>query len=425
MYKILMLLQSNDKTVAAELQNTLTKEKIIIPKQLFLNYKGKLSNAIVDVNGVVRGKTSDLPKSDYKQTDTFIGKPLDKITNISKYLLMYEEKSVLSYDKNTDILKVYNESLLPFKIRNKDPLKGVIFWDWLKDRVDNLSRTYMNMVYIARKVGRDKEKIIIDSSAISITDNYWVKTSDISPTWLELKALRDHNQSLNKVALTGKLVSGADKGVTSLFTLKGHFSKCVAGGYIYKLQADSILEYPAYILGKRLGIKIAECGLEEDLVRIKVFTSYARSLVHASELKEYYNTDLLYNGLLKEGRADILYDMQRMYIFNYIIGNPDLHEDNYGCIYDSKTFEILELAPCYDHNLAFQEGFNGLSRETVSSSLQIPIVDLAERFIINIDHKDILDSLKHLDLSKVLKYLSKIQLAELKERIDNIIRLCS
>ena len=422
MYKVLMLLQAKGKTVAAELQNNVTKEKRVIPKQLFLNLKGQLSNAIVDINGIIRGKNGSLSKSDYKPTDTTIGKTLDNMTKVSKYLLMYEGKKVLSYDKTIDKLIVYNKSLLPFKIRNKEYLKGVMFWDWLKDRVDNLSRTYMNMVYVARKVGRDKDKIIIDSSAISITDNYWVKTSDSSPTWVELKVLRDHNQSLTKVALTGNLVTGADKGVTSLFTLKGHFPKGVAGGNIYKLQKDAILEYPAYLIGKQLGIKIAECGLEEDLVRIKVFTSYSKSLVHASELKEYYNTDLLYNGLSQEGRADILYEMQRMYIFNYLIGNPDLHEDNYGCIYDSKTFEILELAPCYDHNIAFQEGFTEVSREIVSNSSQIELDYLAERFIQNPDHYAIVEILKNIDLSNVSKYLSKVQLIEFKERISRVIR---
>lgn len=50
------------------------------------------------------------------------------------------------------------------------------------------------------------------------------------------------------------------------------------------------------------------------------------------------------------------------------IANPDLHDDNYGLLYDSKTFEFKAVVPCYDHNVAFQEGFLGLTRTTMGNS---------------------------------------------------------
>ena len=52
-----------------------------------------------------------------------------------------------------------------------------------------------------------------------------------------------------------------------------------------------------------------------------------------------------------------------MDIFNYIIANSDLHDDNYGLLYDSEKFEFKSVSPCYDHNVAFQEGFLGLSSD--------------------------------------------------------------
>lgn len=42
-----------------------------------------------------------------------------------------------------------------------------------------------------------------------------------------------------------------------------------------------------------------------------------------------------------------------MDIFNYIIANSDLHDDNYGLLYDSEKFEFKSVSPCYDHNVAF------------------------------------------------------------------------
>jgi len=62
----------------------------------------------------------------------------------------------------------------------------------------------MNMVYIARKVGRDRDKMIKDSSGISFTDNFCLKTSDTNHTWNELNTLRDKSRELSLYALTGK-----------------------------------------------------------------------------------------------------------------------------------------------------------------------------------------------------------------------------
>lgn len=34
-----------------------------------------------------------------------------------------------------------------------------------------------------------------------------------------------------------------------------------------------------------------------------------------------------------------------MDIFNYIIANSDLHDDNYGLLYDSEKFEFKSVSP--------------------------------------------------------------------------------
>ncbi len=336
---------------------------------------------------------------------------------------MHEDTPVLEFNRETDEVNVYNADLLPFGLRNKPQISAVAVFEWITNRVDNLSRTYMNMVYIARKVGRDRDKIIKDSSGVSFTDNYWIKTRDSIADWNELKKLRDDNIALNNVALTGEIADDEKllSGFTSLFTTKGYFPKAVYGGYIYKLKKDSILEYPAYLIGKQLGIDVAECELEGEYVKIKIFTDYNTSLVHASELKTYFDTDdEIYNVFIKDEKyKDIVAELQRMYIFNYIIANPDLHDDNYGLLYDSKTFEFKAVSPCYDHNVAFQEGFMGLSRTTMGNSASLPLDDLCERFIKQ--HKDIADKLKTIDLSEVKTYLTDRQFDELQDRIDKAI----
>lgn len=342
---------------------------------------------------------------------------------VKRYTIMHEDAPVLEFNRETDEIIIYNKNLLPFGLRGKAKLSAVSVFEWLSDRVNNLSRTYMNAVYIARKVGRDRDKIIKDSSGISFTDNFWIKTRDTIADWNELKKLRDDNIALNNTALTGEIKESEDllKGFTSLFTTKGYFPKAVFGGYIYKRKEDAVLEYPAYLIGKQLGVDVAEAALKDDYVKIKIFTDYNTSLVHASELKTYFDTtDEIYNVLAKDSKnANIIRGLQRIFVFNYIIANPDLHDDNYGLLYDSKTFEFKAVAPCYDHNVAFQEGFLGLTRTTMGNSASLPLDGLCKRFIK--EHTDIAENLKTIDLSEVKACLSERQYNELAERIDNTI----
>ena len=420
-YNVLNLIKYHNKTLEVEIQNINTKKKERISKKKFLLLKDKLDNAIVTIDGVIRGKNCSLPIIELKEEELLLFQ--ETVNKVNNYIIMFEDIKVLELNRKTDNVTIYNKKYLPFGLKNKNPLLATHVLDWLTNRISNINRTYMNMIYIARKVGRDKEKVIKDSSGVSFTDNYWIKNNDINVTWSELKKLRDINTALSMVALTGKLSKNNSKlndGVTSLFTTKGYFPKAIIWGYIYKLKKDALLEYPAYLIAKQLNINIAECKIEGNYIKIKIFTDYNHSLVHASELKDYYNTnDEIYNSLMKDGRKDVARQMQRMYIFNYIIGNPDLHDDNYGFIYNSKTLKIENLAPCFDHNVAFQEGFDGLSRTTMGNSSSAPLDDWSELFITN--HPDIVESLKNINLTEVKKYLTKRQFKELNDRILKVI----
>jgi len=341
---------------------------------------------------------------------------------ISQYTIMYEDNVVLTFDRKTEEVVIHNNSLLPFWLRGKDKARPTAVLEWLIYRVDNSMRTYMNMVYVAREVGRDRDKVIADSSGVSFTDNFWIQTTDTTWTWSELVRLRDENRELSLVALTGKVDTSKDllSGFTSLFTTKGYFPKAIIGGHLYKLKNDALLEYPAYLIGNHLGVSVAECSIEDNYVRIKLFTSENVSLVHASELKHYFDTqDEIYNAMIEIGRHDIKEQLQRMYIFNYIIGNPDLHDENTGLLYDARTFDFASASPCYDHNIAFQEGFGGLSRATKKHSSSLPLDDWAKMFAKN--HPDIVSKLNSLPYEDIGVYLSARQLDELNERVQRVV----
>lgn len=418
MYTVICLLQNKGKTIGMELSTPDGVEQV--PKQKFLAYKGKLENAIVKSTGVIQAKTGHLQVREMETLPS-----IDLINKkVSKYTIMHESTAVLTFDRNADKVDIHDSRYLPFGLRRNISPKPAEVLEWLIFRIDNLQRTYMNMVYLARQVGRDRDKVLSDSAGVSCTDNFWIKTSDVTTTWEELSGRRDENRALNTVALTGNMNSSTPqellRGFTSLFTTKGHFTKAILGGSIYKLKEDALLEVPAYLIGAHIGVPVAECELENGFVKIKLFTSADVSLVHAAELKTYFNTrDEIYNQMLQLGRTDIINQLQRMYIFNYIIGNPDLHDENTGLLYEAKTFEFLAVSPCYDHNIAFQEGFGGLSRATKGNSSSLPLDDWTRLFIKN--HIDIVEKLKLLPYTKLRQYLSKRQFAELKDRVQRVI----
>lgn len=422
-YKVVSLLTLNKKTIGAEILDIQTGAIFRIKKPNFIIYKGRLDNAIVTVDSIIRGKNYPLPKKEVSTEELYIhNNNVVESKSIKNYTIMHGNVRVISINFKTGEYIVYNSDNLPFGLRN-NKLRALEIASWISDRIDNINRTYMNIVYIARKVGRDKTKVLRDSCGMSFTDNFWIKTNDINITWEELRKLRDINIALSNIALTGKIDTDKDllSGYTSLFTTKGYFPKAIIGGYIYKRKDDAYLEYPAYLIGKQLGISIAECSIEGQYVKIRIFTDSNTSLVHASELKKYFNTDgEIYNEFIKdESKTNIIEQMHRLFIFNYIIGNPDLHDDNYGVLYDSNTFEFKSLAPCYDHNVAFQEGFTGLVRSKVNSFPASPIDEWTKQFIGY--HPDIVLKLRKIDLSQVKRYLTDRQYNELISRIANVI----
>ena len=115
---------------------------------------------------------------------------------VKRYTIMFENIPILEFNIETDEVTVYEKAHLPFGLRGKEKISSAYVLDWLNNRINNLNRPYMNMVYIARKVGRDRDKVIKDSSGISFTDNFWIRTHDSIADWDELKKLRDDLNSV-------------------------------------------------------------------------------------------------------------------------------------------------------------------------------------------------------------------------------------
>jgi hypothetical protein len=375
---------------------------------------------------------------------------------------MHADDEVAVARRDLGSVEVKIPEKLPFGLR-VDLLDFVYFMDWLRKRVDNLQRSYMNKVYMARKIGRDLENILRDSCALSITDQFWVRRSDIDMTWGKIQQIRDQNPVLADVALSGETANldweAVKQGATSLFGTKGSFPKAILGNHMLKLGGTQEREWVATVIGKALGLPVQEVeikkpsvsdsrhddgtwaqpkyllpiladspiygepenprmpnvSIDDTLVEITLFTSEDASLVHASEL--FVNSD--FGAAHREGQHHrFFYDwlpcdkfkreFERVLILNWLISNHDMHGENFGCLYCPKTFDILGVAPSFDHNSADFDG-------------TIPELDVPDIVRSGIQyHSDVISKIESGELDKVLQSVQSWLTPEQKEGVITV-----
>jgi hypothetical protein len=397
-----------------------SKRPLDIPLLELQRYAGKLENADVIDNTIKAKPGFILPTL-----------PLSRKTEweVTTYTLMHGDEAVCVINRGANVIEVLLPDKLPFSLRGLS-FDVLDFMRWLDYRLDNLSRTYMNKVYIVRKVGRDRERILRDSCAISLIDNFWVKRSDVNTSWAELCATRDKNVALANTALTGQITEKQYKSAitdtTSLFTVKGAFNKGILDGFILKQGNNAEYEYVAAQLGAAAGINTAAAVMQSDgIVGCRIFTTHNRTMVHARDLLHFTDyvpeTDdqhrAIHSYFIGMGRTDIARSLERVYLFHYLTINLDFHEENFGILYDSDNFDFLDAAPGYDFNSAFAE----ISDPTVYYAW---IVEQLPQFVKN--HPDIISKLNNGDFRKALEsqsYLSETQRDCVMNRVEYLNRL--
>ncbi|GHU75554.1 hypothetical protein FACS1894188_06680 [Clostridia bacterium] len=357
------------------------------------------------------------------QTERHTGNP------VSTHVLMHADEIIAVAHRESNSVDVKLPEKLPFGLRTAS-LDYVDFMRWLDRRTDNLQRTYMNKVYIARKVGRELNNILRDSCALSVTDQFWINRSDMPDmTWSKLQEKRDQNETLVNVALTGNTAyldwEAALQGTTSLFALKGQFPKAIRGNVLLKRGGTQEREWVASVIGEALNLPVQKAvilspaepsGKDDALVSIELFTNENNSLVHASELfsnapdysescavgqQHRYFYDQLPNDALK-------YEFERVLILNWLISNHDMHGENFGCLYDPNTFEIKNITPSFDHNSA---DFDGTTPDFDVPGIVIP--SLAR-------HNDVIEKIKSGELETAVNSIGDWLTDEQKNGIKTV-----
>lgn len=159
---------------------------------------------------------------------------------------------------------------------------------------------------------------------------------------------------------------------------------------------------------------VDQIEIDDTLVEISLFTSENVSLVHASELfgagfaeahrdgqHHRYFYDRLTNDAFKR-------EFERVIILNWLISNHDMHGENFGCLYDPKTFEITGIAPSFDHNSA---DFDGTIPELDVPGIVTPAIK---------HHVDVISKIKDGRLDAALEEIKEWLTAEQKDAVKTI-----
>ena len=312
----------------------------------------------------------------------------------TRLVLMCANDKVLSINMSTGDLDIFNETLIPFSMKNRfkfyekkssyseKDLKYIKHYsklncetviNWLANRTLLLSRVNAKKLYQAYRLEQlndetSRAKLSIACRALSVLDNYWVKLSNDKTTkWDDINIRHNSlNQAVAQIALHGTSLSLQGSLVSPEFTTNGAYAKAWhrdedGSLWLYKLNdMQSTAKVEVMVSNILDCMNVTHCHYEarEDMGKYvcacPLMTSDDIAIADGLTFIGYCNRlGLSPDEELVKLDADGFY---KMLIVDYLIANPDRHGQNWGIYYNPHTTEIISLHPLFDHNNAFDIG---------------------------------------------------------------------
>lgn len=246
--------------------------------------------------------------------------------------------------------------------------KGVII-SWLANRVLSLSRANAKWIYNALKFEQinseyEKAKIALFCKAVSVLDNYWVKSAVSNLTWEDVNIRRiSLNEIIAQIALHGKSVTIQGSMNTPELTTHGAYAKAWRrhedGLWLYKKghngNTESKIEVMVSNLLDKTNAKHCHYEAGEDdghyVCMCPAMSNDNLSILSGIDFNTYCNRNNL-NPMQEILKIDAN-GFYTMWVVDYLIANRDRHGGNWGLYYDPNTIEFISTHPLYDHNNAF------------------------------------------------------------------------
>lgn len=255
------------------------------------------------------------------------------------------------------------------------------FWcdeidSWVSNRSSAKHRAHVNKI-LEMCGGKTKRGFIALTHCLSLTDTLWVKSEKENVTWKQVNLYENNfDEVVSKLSFDGNGLFGIQMSTTSPeLTTDGAYDKCWLnekdGIHLIKTGSEGARNTGLEPYGEVLASQIFEklCNSVKYTLRkfdgrivsdCKLFTSQDFGY---RPVALFYKDKLTLPKLLeiyKEFNSEDAF--RRMIVADCITLNCDRHFGNFGFLVNNKTFERIELNPCFDFNMAFvpfaEEGFD-------------------------------------------------------------------
>lgn len=308
---------------------------------------------------------------------------------IITYKIMHMEKTIAQISSNGKAA-IYEETFMPYDLFLEENDENDIdillnnldvFYHWCASRVLSLDRKYakdiLNSIGVSQAVtDRDRAKISLSYHCVSLTDVFWVKTSDEMVSFAQLN-LYDNtlNEAIVELSLKGHQMTVTNQELAPDLSTKGLFPKAwIRGADCFKLLKDGSREI---VQKELLASKICQCFAipqvvykerlydNEPVTESDIITSKQYSIVSKMAFDIYacnHNLDTLE---ICQSLDPVTY--YGMNILDYLTGNTDRHPENWGFLVDNLTNKYISLYPVMDFNQCFlsYDTLDGANCQTV------------------------------------------------------------
>lgn len=306
-----------------------------------------------------------------------------------KYVLMNKNKMVMLIDYNDKdfviekIYEVYNMDCAPLSVINamNDKSKSLLseLNSWYKSR--GIPSWRKDLENLLEKLNvSSPEELLNKSFSLSLSDQYWLKDSEISIKWEDINFFTNDflyeayleaslDSSSNEIS-TDKNVLRSPNNTTDGMLQKGWIIEngkrvLVKGTYTFNRE-EPFNEWLASQVCKRLGFSY--CNYTIDFINNEKLVSKCENFVSSDE--EIISAYDIYKSVKKPNNIndyehyinileqhnvpDARKNVASMFLVDYILMNTDRHMKNFGVIRNVNTLKWERTAPIFDTGQSMQ-----------------------------------------------------------------------
>lgn len=235
---------------------------------------------------------------------------------------------------------------------------------------------------------------------LSLTDTFWVKKKDSSLTWEKVSLFRNpFNEVIARTAFDGGLYGDNLSTPSPEYSTNGTYAKCWIreDNKIKMLKQGSSgarnagLEPYSELYASQVA-RAFRCDHVEYEIRCvngrvcsvcECFTNEQYGYVPFNSISDAYTLKGISKIFAQYGLIERFADMQ---ILDALVFNEDRHKGNFGFIFDTTTYELVGMAPLFDHNVSLlcyaeEKDFNEVYLKSRYPRIGMSFVDNAKIFL--------------------------------------------